>query len=111
MLAADIGLSVGLAAIFTPIYATSMTSLQPRLYTHASSTLSVVQQLGGAAGSALFISLFSAAVGAATVGGAANADALVEGVRVAFGAGALVSLGAVVAALLIPRQSAARRIR
>ena len=108
VLAADIGLSIGIAAIFTPIYATSMSSLHPRLYTHASSTLSVVQQLGGAAGSALFISLFSAAAGAAAVGGAANAEALVEGIRVAFGAGALVSLAAVVAALLIPRQSTPR---
>jgi DHA2 family lincomycin resistance protein-like MFS transporter len=103
VLAADIGLSLGIAAIFTPINATAMRSMPPRLFGQASSTIAIVQQLGGAAGSALFVGLFSAASAAAALQGFGEKDALVEGVRLAFGAGALVSIGALVVAFLIPR--------
>ena len=103
VLAADIALSLGLAAIFTPINATAMRSMASRLYGQASSTIAIVQQLGGVAGTALFVGLFSAASAAAVLQGFAEKDALVEGVRLAFGAGALVSVGALVVAFLIPR--------
>ena len=105
VLVADVGLSVGLAAIFTPINATAMLSMPPRLFGYGSSTMSIVNQLGGAAGSALFVGLFSAASAAAILQGVAERDALVEGVRLAFGAGALVSIGALAVAFLIPRVS------
>jgi len=77
--------------------------MPPRLFGQASSTIAIVQQLGGAAGSALFVGLFSAASVAAALQGFGEKDALVEGVRLAFGAGALVSIGALVVAFLIPR--------
>ena len=110
VLAADVALSVGLAAIFTPINATAMRSIASRLYGQASSTIGIVQQLGGVAGSALFVGIFSAASAAAALQGVAEREALVEGVRVAFGVGALVSIGALVVAFFIPRVSKADQV-
>jgi DHA2 family lincomycin resistance protein-like MFS transporter len=110
VLVADIALSLGLAAIFTPINATAMRSMMPRLFGQASSTIAIVQQLGGVVGSALFVGLFSAASAAAALQGLSESDALVEGVRVAFGAGALVSVGALVVAFLIPSVSKSGKV-
>ncbi len=103
VLVAHIAISVGLAFMFTPLFTSSMAALNPRLYSHGSATISTVQQLAGAAGTALFIALYTIGVANATAGGAAQVDALATGVHTAFLAGAIISLLAVVAAWFVPK--------
>lgn len=103
VLVAHIGISVGLAFMFTPLFTSSMAALNPRLYSHGSATIATVQQLAGAAGTALFIALYTVGTFAARDAGAAEVDALANGVHIAFMAGASISLLAVVAAWFVPK--------
>jgi len=103
VLAAHIVLSVGLAFMFTPLFTSSMAALNPRLYSHGSATISTVQQLAGAAGTALFIALYTVGGFNATANGASEVDALAAGVHTAFMAGGFISLLAVVAAFFVPK--------
>lgn len=95
-------LSIGLAFMFTPLFTSSMAALNPRLYSYGSATIATVQQLAGAAGTALFVALFtigSLSAGSNPDGAAAEA----VGVHNAFMAGAFISLLAIVAALFVPK--------
>ncbi len=103
VLAAHVGLSLGLALMFTPLFTSSMAALNPRLYSHGSATISTVQQLAGAAGTALFIALLTIGQVTATANGASETSALATGVHNAFMAGAFISLLAVVAAFFVPK--------
>ncbi len=103
VLAAHVILCIGLAFMFTPLFTSSMAALNPRLYSHGSATISTVQQLAGAAGTALFIALYTIGVSTATAGGATEIGALANGVHTAFLAGAVISLAAVVAAWFVPK--------
>ena len=94
-------LSVGLALIFTPVFTSSMGSVRKELYSHASAVLGSVQQLAGAAGIALFIALMTIRTASLTAEGVDPVEALASGVRSAFLVGAIISLGAVVAAFFI----------
>lgn len=96
-------LSVGLAFMFTPLFTTSLGSIKPHLYSHGSATIGTVQQLGGAAGTALFIALLTIGKIGAASDGANDVDALASGVHIAFLAGAIISLFAVVASFFVPK--------
>lgn len=103
VLVLHIVLSVGLAFMFTPLFTTALGSLKPQLYSHGSATIGTVQQLAGAAGTALFVALLTIGkVGAADTG-ADEVSALASGIHTAFLAGAIISLFAVVAAFFIPK--------
>ncbi len=102
VLALHIFLSVGLAFMFTPLFTSSMAALNPRLYSYGSATIATVQQLAGAAGTALFVALFT--IGQLSAAGdpdSAAAEAV--GVHNAFMAGAIISLLAIVAAFFVPK--------
>jgi DHA2 family lincomycin resistance protein-like MFS transporter len=101
LLAGHIVISIGLALIFTPVFTSSMGSVRMELYSHASAVLGSVQQLAGAAGIALFIALMTIRTAALTAEGADPVDALAAGIRLAFLVGAIISLGAVLAAFFI----------
>ena len=101
LLAGHMVLSVGLALIFTPVFTSSMGSVRKELYSHASAVLGSVQQLAGAAGIALFIALMTIRTASLTAEGVDPVEALASGVRSAFLVGAIISLGAVVAAFFI----------
>jgi DHA2 family lincomycin resistance protein-like MFS transporter len=101
LLAGHIVISIGLALIFTPVFTSSMGSVRMELYSHASAVLGSVQQLAGAAGIALFIALMTIRTAALTAEGATPVDALAAGIRLAFLVGAVISLGAVLAAFFI----------
>ena len=90
-------LSIGLALSFTPLFTASLGSLAPRFYSYGSAVVGTVQQVAGAAGIALLVTVMSS-VSAAT-GGGAEADA--AGVRTAFLIAAIVSLPLIVGAFLI----------
>lgn len=101
VLAAHVTLSIGLALMFTPLFTASLGSLQPQLYSHGSATIGTVQQLAGAAGTALFVSVMAGVGAASAAGGAAQVAASSAGIQAAFLCGAIISLFGVLAAFFV----------
>jgi len=103
LLAGHIVMSVGLALIFTPLFTASLGSLAPKLYSHGSAVIGTVQQVAGAAGTALFVALMAMRSGALRADGVAEVTALAGGIHLAFVYGAGISLPIVVAAFFVRR--------
>ena len=80
----QIAMSLGLAGSFTPLFSASLGSLQRSLYSHGSAVLNTLQQVGGAAGTAVLISIYSSALHAGEAGGLSVADAGAPGANLAF---------------------------
>lgn len=99
VLATHLLLSLGLSGVFTPLFAVSLGSLPPRLASHGSAVISTVQQVAGAAGTALFVTVMT--IVSTSIAGSpelVDAHALAEGTRTAFLIGGLAAtLGVVVA--------------
>jgi MFS transporter, DHA2 family, lincomycin resistance protein len=91
-------LSLGLAMSFTPLFTASLGSLQPHMYSYGSAVVSTIQQVAGAAGVAVLITVFSGIVGAST---GSDAAAAADGARGAFTIAAVISLLLIVGAFLI----------
>lgn len=91
-------LALGLAMSFTPLFTASLASLQPRFYSYGSAVLGTVQQVAGAAGIALMITVFSAVSASA---GGTPAEAGAAGARAAFLIAAIASLPLIVGAVVI----------
>lgn len=102
---ANILLGLGLAFLFTPLFSSGLGSLPPHLYSHGSALVSTLQQVAGAAGTAIFVALL--AVGMASAGETditvATPAQIVSGVHLAFLVGAFVSLANIVVALFVTR--------
>jgi DHA2 family lincomycin resistance protein-like MFS transporter len=100
-------MSIGTALMMTPLMTTALGSVAPPLYSHASAIVNTLQQVSGAAGTALFITLFTLA--SATVDGSGLVAGLATGVGAAFGVGAAISaLGIGLSLLLRTPRNAAR---
>ncbi|MET3173177.1 UNVERIFIED_ORG: DHA2 family lincomycin resistance protein-like MFS transporter [Arthrobacter sp. UYCu721] len=82
-----VGLSFGLALLFTPAFTTGLNPLPPHLYSHGSAIMSTAQQVAGAAGTALLVSIFAVV---------SAASGLVAGMSAAFLAATVIALAAVV---------------
>ena len=91
---------VGFALLFGPLFTLSLGSIEPRFYSHGSAILGSIQQVAGAAGVALLISVMSATQAANLAGGADAAAALSAGIRASFLIAAIVSLLAVATTFL-----------
>jgi DHA2 family lincomycin resistance protein-like MFS transporter len=102
VLVAHVVLSLGLALLFTPLFTAGLGAVQPRFYSHGSAIVGTVQQVAGAAGTALFVTVM-AAQSSTLAGGAADAAAAAAGVRSAFLVGGVISLFAIVAAFFIAK--------
>jgi DHA2 family lincomycin resistance protein-like MFS transporter len=103
LLGAHLVLMLSLAFLFTPAFSTSLGSLPPQLYSHGSATIATLQQVAGAAGTAVFVALYAlglAASGNIDPGLPAAAEAA-AGSHLAFLAGGILSLGVIVLAFLI----------
>ena len=95
-------LSIGLALSFTPLFTASLGSLQPRFYSYGSAVVGTVQQVAGAAGIALMITIM--AVGHRGRGRRAvrpRPPPAPQGAQAAFLIAAIVSLPLIVGAFLI----------
>jgi DHA2 family lincomycin resistance protein-like MFS transporter len=101
LLAAHLAFSIGLALMFTPLFSASLGSLQPKLYSHGSAVIGTVQQVAGAAGTALFVALMTLQSANLLAGGAEPLAAAAGGIRSAFFVGAIISLFAIVAAFFV----------
>ncbi|NYD65513.1 DHA2 family efflux MFS transporter permease subunit [Agromyces atrinae] len=103
ILAAHVTLSLGLSLMFTPLFTSALGSVEPRFYSHGSAIVSTIQQVAGAAGTALFITIMaSQTIVFATAGAGADAAAA-GGVRAAFTIGAVLSLLTIVGAFFVKK--------
>jgi len=101
LLAAHVVLSAGLALMFTPLFTSALGSLPGRLYSHGSAVVGTVQQVAGAAGTALFVTVLTAQAATLARGGAGVVESTAGGAHVAFLVGAGISLLAIPAAFLV----------
>ena len=106
ILLAHVALNLGLALMFTPLFTTALGSLGPKLYSHGSATVGAIQQVAGAAGTSLFITIMSARSLEHMATGTVSLAAEAGGIRAAFLVGAIVSLAAIAGAFLVKRPSA-----
>ncbi|HHU40300.1 MAG TPA: multidrug efflux MFS transporter [Propionibacterium sp.] len=96
-------MSTSFAFIFTPLFTVALGSLPKRLYSHGSALIGTIQQVAGAAGTALFVTVFAMQAEAAAAAGAGPDRSMLEGAHWAFlGAGA-VWTAAVVAGFFLRR--------
>lgn len=100
---AQLVLMVGLSFTFTPLFSSAMGDLEMHLYSHGSATINTVQQVAGAAGTALFVALMTIRSTAMEDGGASDAEALTGGARLSFTVGAIVVATAIFLATRIKR--------
>ena len=103
LLACHVALSTGLALMFTPLFTASLGSLPRHLYSHGSATVSTLQQVAGAAGTALFISTMAAVALTRADSGATTAEATAAGISAALVIAAVLATLAVVGAMFIQR--------
>ena len=83
-------MSVSFAAIFTPLFSVALGALPRSLYSHGSAAVGTIQQVAGAAGTAVFVTVFSMQTAAALPSAPSEGAAMLEGAHWAFlGAGAI----------------------
>ncbi len=102
VLGAHLLLMVSLAALFTPAFTLGLGALPPHLYSHGSSLLGTLQQVAAAIGTAVSVTVLSSRAASLAADGASATDAFVGGLRSAFGVSAVLALGIVVLAVLLP---------
>ncbi|AWO87104.1 MFS transporter [Gordonia terrae] len=101
VIAAHVILSAGIAFGLTPLMTSALGSLSPELYSHGSATVSTIQQVAGAAGTALFITLMSRGTQSAIDDGVNPLQAGADGIHLAFVVAACLSLVLIAAAALV----------
>ncbi|WES64999.1 MDR family MFS transporter [Microbacter sp. GSS18] len=94
-------LSLGLAMSFTPLFTASLASLDRRFYSYGSAVLATTQQVGGAAGIALLVTIFSGVTAAGVAADLGEQAAGVAGTHAAFLLAAIVSVPLLISASLI----------
>lgn len=94
-------LSIGLALALTPLMTSALGSLPAHLYSHGSAILSTAQQVAGAAGTALFITVMTRRLTSSAESGTGTIEATADGIHSAFVYGAVISLVAIVVALFV----------
>ncbi|MBF4161315.1 MDR family MFS transporter [Nocardioides acrostichi] len=99
-------LMASLAALFTPVFTISLGALPGHLYSHGSSLLGTTQQVAGAVGTAVSITVLSSRASSLLADGASPAAASVGGFRWAFAVAAVVAVLVVGLVLLLPARVA-----
>lgn len=97
----QIMMSLGLAGSFTPLFSASLGSLDRSLYSHGSAALNTLQQVGGAAGTAVLISIYSTFLHSGEGRGLSTAQAGEPGANAAFFTAACIAVVPVVLAFFI----------
>ncbi|HRA07569.1 MAG TPA: DHA2 family efflux MFS transporter permease subunit [Propionicimonas sp.] len=83
LLVAHLLMSLGLAFMFTPLFTITLGALPYHLYGHGSAMVGTIQQVAGAAGTAMFVTVMSAVASAQPAGLSAE-EALAAGARSSF---------------------------
>lgn len=103
LVAVHVLFSIGLALLFTPLITTALGSVPKHLYGHGSAIMNTLQQLAGAAGTAVMIAVYSGVSQSAMARGVREEVALADGANSAFFACACVAVVALVFGLFITR--------
>ncbi len=93
-----VALSLGLALLFTPAFTTGLNPLPPHLYSHGSAIMSTLQQVAGAAGTALLVSIYAVV---------AAGSGIVAGMHAAFLTAAVIAVAAVVLSAMMRKTAGA----
>jgi MFS transporter, DHA2 family, lincomycin resistance protein len=101
VLVAHVSLSVGLAFMFTPLFTAGLGAVPPKLYSHGSAILATMQQIAGAAGIALFITVLTARRTSELASGTSALGATADGLHSAFVVAACISVLAIPIAFFI----------
>ncbi|WP_420094721.1 MDR family MFS transporter [Nocardia asteroides] len=101
VITAHVIVSAGIACALTPLMTSALGALPAELYSHGSATVSTVQQVAGAAGTALFITMMTRGTESALRGGSEVVAATADGVHTAFLAAGVLSLVLVAAAAMV----------
>ncbi len=101
VLVANSVLMISLGFLFTPLYSVSMMRVPRHQYSHGSSINGASQQVFGAAGTALFVTILTIQSLSATKAGANAQESIASGVHAAFVVGGLISLVAIVMAFIL----------
>lgn len=107
VVAGHVTLSIGIAFALTPLMTTALGSLPEHLYSHGSAVVSTAQQVAGAAGTALFVTIMATA--AQTSDGTTDIASTAHGINLAFIVGGVVSLVAVAGAAWFMRMPESAR--
>jgi DHA2 family lincomycin resistance protein-like MFS transporter len=94
---------IGMAMLMTPLMTVALGALPRAQYGHGSAIMNTLQQLAGAAGTAVLIAAMTIGTTMAAASGIADNVALVDGVRVAFTVGGILGLVAVVCGPFVRR--------
>jgi DHA2 family lincomycin resistance protein-like MFS transporter len=98
IVALHVVLSFGLALLFTPAFTTGLNPLPPHLYSHGSAIMSTLQQVAGAAGTALLVSIYAVV---------SAASGIVAGMHAAFLTAAVIAVAAVVLSAMMRKTAGA----
>jgi DHA2 family lincomycin resistance protein-like MFS transporter len=98
---AYLALSIGLALLFTPLFTASLGSLPESLYSHGSAVVGTIQQVAGAAGTALLVTILSAYQIHPSPTAPATVASTAIGIHYAFLTAAIISLLAIPAAFFV----------
>ncbi|MDQ1127707.1 DHA2 family lincomycin resistance protein-like MFS transporter [Microbacterium sp. SORGH_AS 505] len=101
VIAVHLALNLGLGLTFTPLLTSALGSLPRRYYPYGSATVGTLQQVAGAAGTALFVTIMTVTTAAGLADGHTEVLAKAGGVHAAFLVGAIVASAAVVLALFV----------
>lgn len=98
VIAMNVVFCIGLALLMTPLMSAALGGLDPRFYGHGSAIMNTLQQLAGAAGTAVLVAAMGIGVAAAASSGLSAADAQSSGTQLAFTVGGALGVVAIVAA-------------
>ncbi|WP_159614168.1 DHA2 family efflux MFS transporter permease subunit [Glutamicibacter sp. JC586] len=101
--------SIGLALLMTGLMSSAMATLDPRLFGHGSAIFNTGQQLGGAIGTTIFVTVMSVISKAKIDAGTDPAQALFSGAHIAFIIGAVLATIGIVFAVCIKGSAPAQR--
>lgn len=105
VIAIHVALNIGLGFMLTPLLTSALGALPKNLYSHGSAIVTTLQQVAGAAGTALFITLMTTGTAAAAADGFSAISAQAQGVHTAFLWGAMISLVPVLLSFFVKRPS------
>ncbi len=105
ILVVHVVLMVSLAALFTPVFTMGLGALPPHLYSHGSSLLGTTQQVAGAMGTALVVTVLTSRATFLTGAGVPPVAASLDGMRWAFAVAAGLCLVVLVLAAMLPTRS------
>ncbi len=101
LLIMHVSVMISLAFLFTPAFTSGLNPLPPYLYSHGSAIMTTLQQVAGAAGTAVLVMIMATQSANLAAAGEAPLVALNGGIQLAFRVAAVIAVGAAVCAAFL----------